>query len=73
MMHADTADVVEIAPFSDAYFKVLERLPELTDYVTEFGEVLIAGKSLSIQFADGGEEILSPLRLSRLEQGFKGK
>jgi Ca-activated chloride channel family protein len=73
MMHADSVDVIEIAPFSDAYFKVLERIPELTEYVTEFGEVLVAGETVSIKFADGGEEVISPLRLSRLEQGFRGK
>ncbi len=73
MMHADSADVIEIEPFSDAYFKLLERIPELTEYVTEFGEVLVAGNQVSIKIAAGGEESLSPLRLSRLEEAFRGK
>jgi len=73
MMHADSADVVEIEPFSDAYFKLLQRIPELTEYVTEFGEVVVAGKQVSIKIASGGEESLSPLRLTRLEEAFRGK
>ncbi len=72
MAHRDSLEVIEIEQFSDTYFKVLERLPELEEYVREFGAVLVAGKDVSIRIADGGEELLSPLRLGRLVRGFRG-
>jgi Ca-activated chloride channel family protein len=73
LRHADTLDVVEIAPFSDAYFKVLDQLPELRAYVTEFDQVLVTGEELSIKFADGGSESLSPLRIGQLVKRFRGR
>ena len=73
MAHNDSLEVVEIQQFSDAYFKVLERLPELEGYLTEFGEVLIAGADVSIKIGDGGEEVLSPLRIGRLARAFRGR
>jgi Ca-activated chloride channel family protein len=73
LMHADTLDIVEIAAFSDAYFKVLEQLPELRAYVTEFDQVLVAGEELSIKFSDDGSERLSPLRIGQLVKGFRGR
>jgi Ca-activated chloride channel family protein len=73
LRHADTLDIVEIAPFSDAYFKVLEQLPELRAYVTEFDRVLVTGEDLSIKFAEGGSERLSPLRIGQLVKGFRGR
>ena len=72
MAHSDSLEVVEIEQFSDAYFKVLERLPELEAYLRELGEVLVAGVDVSIKIGGGGEDILSPLRISRLVRGFRG-
>ncbi len=73
MAHHDSLEVVEIEQFSEAYFKVLERLPELENYVKEFGEVLVAGDAMSIKIADSGEERLSPLRIGQLMRGFRGR
>ena len=73
MAHRDSLEVIEIEQFSDAYFKVLERLPELEGYITEFGEVLVAGVNVSIKIGDGGETVLSPLRISRLSTAFRGR
>jgi uncharacterized protein YegL len=73
MAHNDSLEIVEIEQFSDAYFKVLERLPELEGYLKEFGEVLIAGVEVSIKIGEGGEDILSPLRISRLATAFRGR
>ena len=73
MAHNDSLEVVEIEQFSDAYFKVLERLPELEGYLKEFGEVLVAGVEVSIKIGVGGEELLSPLRISRLAAAFRGR
>ena len=73
MAHNDSLEVLEVEQFSDAYFKVLERLPELEGYLKEFGEVLVAGVEVSIKIGGGGESVLSPLRISRLTTAFRGR
>ena len=72
MAHSDSLELVEIEQFSDAYFKVLERLPELEHYVKEFGQVLVAGAELSIRIGDEGDERISPLRMGQVVRGFRG-
>ncbi len=73
MAHNDSLEVLEIEQFSDAYFEVLERLPELEGYLKEFGEVLVAGVEVSIKIGGGGESVLSPLRISTLTTAFRGR
>ncbi len=72
-MHGDSLSVVELAPFSHAYFEVLKRLPELERYFKKFDEVLVAGESVSIKVTDGGAERLSPLKLATLVKEFRGR
>lgn len=73
MAHNDSSEVVEVEQFSDAYFEILERLPELEPYVKEFGAVLVAGVGMSIKIGDSGEEMLSPLRIGKLAAAFRGR
>ncbi|MFQ5702427.1 MAG: VIT domain-containing protein [Gemmatimonadales bacterium] len=72
MNHADSLQVTVVAPYSDAYFRVLDRIPELQRYFSEFNAVLVAGRGLSIKVAAGGTEKLSPLALRRLVEAFRG-
>lgn len=71
LRHNDSLRTLDIAPFSDAYFAVLERLPEIRPYVVELPRVLVAGERLSIRIAAGGEEQLSVGELSRLVREFR--
>jgi hypothetical protein len=73
LMHADTALTVTIAPFSEAYFAVLQALPELERYVTELGAVVVAGERLSIRFGEGGTDRVSASGLRRLVREFRGR
>jgi len=59
LRHADSLDVVTIAPFSPAYFEVLRQLPELTPIVQRFERVVIAGRAVSIRFDAGGRTSVS--------------
>ena len=52
--------------------KLLERLPELERYISEFGAVLVTGIELSIKIGDSGENRISPLRIGQLVKGFRG-
>ena len=73
MWHADSLPVVRIAPFSDAYFAVLERLPELVPYWKEMDHVLVSGRRVSIQLDRDGLAALSDARLARLARDFRGR
>jgi Ca-activated chloride channel family protein len=73
MMHADTMEVVEIEEFSDAYFLLLQRAPELEPYFKELGQVLVAGAQLSIKVSDAGLTRMTPLEVGRLLRRFRGR
>ena len=69
--HAGTARVVEIAPFSAAYFAVLSRLPELRPYWTTFESVTVAGGRVSIRVAPAGRTTLDDQALRALTSDFR--
>jgi Ca-activated chloride channel family protein len=54
LRHADSLRVVTIAPFSPAYFAVLQALPELKPIVQRFDRVQVAGRAVTIRFDAGG-------------------
>jgi Ca-activated chloride channel homolog len=73
LWHADSIAVVHIAPFTDAYFAVLARLPELMPYWKEMDHVLVSGRRTSIQLDPDGLATLSDARLDRLARDFRGR
>ena len=58
MSRGDSVRTIVIEPFSDAYFTLLQRLPELTAYVRAFEQVQVAGVRVSLRFAPGGRRSL---------------
>ncbi|HUG38863.1 MAG TPA: VIT domain-containing protein [Longimicrobiales bacterium] len=70
---ADSARVVRIESFSDAYFALLREAPELRPIVTQLGAVRIAGAGVALEFGDAGESTLSPDRARRLVAEFRGR
>jgi Ca-activated chloride channel family protein len=73
LRHADSVQTVRIELYSAAYFAVLEALPELKAYVSEFGDVVIAGERLSVHIGDGGASSFSASGLRRLVREFRGQ
>jgi Ca-activated chloride channel family protein len=73
MQHADSLRTVEIAPYGEAYFALLQLAPELEPYLSEFQQVLIAGERVSIRIADGGLETMSTRELERLVREFRAR
>jgi hypothetical protein len=55
----DSDDVIDVAPFSRAYFDLLDAIPELKLYVQEFSQLEIQGRTLRIRFSSGGVPTLS--------------
>jgi hypothetical protein len=54
-----TATVLRVKPFSDAYFKLIEMLPELREPFSVGERVIVAGRSMAIELTPLGEENLT--------------
>jgi Ca-activated chloride channel family protein len=73
LQHDAGTRIVRIAAFSDAYFAVLEALPELKPYVTEFGSVIVSGDQVAIHIGDAGADRLSGQAVQRLVHEFRAR
>ncbi|MBI4545387.1 MAG: VWA domain-containing protein [Gemmatimonadetes bacterium] len=72
LRHNVSLRVVEIEPFSDAYFRLLRLAPELQLYWSSFERVLVAGSRVSIRVAPGGAGRLPEPELQRIVREFRG-
>jgi Ca-activated chloride channel family protein len=69
--HSDQSRVVAVEPFSAASFKLLEKLPELTPYLSAFDAVIVRGRDVSIRVAPGGRSTLAATELDALVRDFR--
>jgi len=69
--HGDSTRTVSVRPFSEAYFAVLQVLPELREYASEFSQVLVTGERVSVRIADDGADRISDSDLARLVREFR--
>ena len=51
--------VLQVKPFSDAYFKLIEMLPDLREPFSIGERVIVAGRSMAIELSPSGEERLT--------------
>ncbi|HVS60007.1 MAG TPA: VIT domain-containing protein [Gemmatimonadaceae bacterium] len=51
--------VLQVKPFSDAYFKLIEMLPDLREPFSVGERVIVAGRSMAIELTPSGEERLT--------------
>ena len=54
-----TGTVLQVKPFSDAYFKLLEMLPDLREPFSVGERVIVAGRSMAIELTASGKERLT--------------
>ncbi len=69
--HGDSLHVVSIAPYSDAYFALLQTLPDLREAAALEPAVLVAGRHASIKIGAGGKTRWLPGELERLVREFR--
>ena len=69
--HNDQSRIVAVEPFSEASFKLLEKMPELTPYLSAFDAVIVRGRDVSIRVATGGRSTLSAAELDTLVRDFR--
>jgi len=65
------AGVVTIEPFSEAYFGLLTRLPEVEPYWSAFDRVTVMGRDVAIRVAPGGRTRMGEAELDRLVRSFR--
>ena len=51
--------VLQVKPFSDAYFKLIEMLPDLREPFSVGERVIVAGRGMAIELSPSGEERLT--------------
>ena len=66
----ESDDVLEVAPFSPAYFDILERIPELKPFAQELAQLEIQGGRIRIRIVDGGAAELSRAQLVEVRHAF---
>jgi Ca-activated chloride channel family protein len=54
-----TGTVLQVKPFSDAYFKLLEMLPDLREPFSVGERLIVAGRSVAIELTASGKESLT--------------
>jgi Ca-activated chloride channel family protein len=63
-------EVVELAPFSDAYFELLRRVPEIGAFFALGERVIIAGDGVTLRLTPEGLTKWEPEKLSMVLRGF---
>jgi Ca-activated chloride channel family protein len=51
--------VLQVKPFSDAYFKLIEMIPDLREPLSVGERVIVAGRSMAIELTSSGKERLT--------------
>lgn len=67
----DSVPTVRVAPFSDAYFALLSRLPELVEPARLGQAVLVAGRRVSVEIQVGGKTTWADGELAALVRAFR--
>jgi len=70
--HAGTVQVVDVAPFSPAWFALTRALPEIVPWLSAGESVLVAGKRVSIRVGPKGIEEWKAGQLEKVTRDFRG-
>jgi hypothetical protein len=70
--HKPDARTIRIAPYSEAYFALLDTLPELRAIWSVFDVSVVAGERVSLQVAEGGETSLTAAERTTIVRDFRG-
>jgi len=57
--YKNTGTVLQVKPFSEAYFKLIEMVPDLREAFSVGERVIVAGRSMAIELISSGKDNLS--------------
>lgn len=63
----DSTKVVRIKSFSDAYFRIMEAIPELREVFALGDKVIVAGRDIAIEIGTNGTESMSDSDIKRIQ------
>ena len=66
----DSTKVVKIKSFSNAYFELMDAIPELRDVFALGDKVKVTGRSVSIEIGETGMESISSAELERIRSAW---
>ena len=64
---SDSLKVIKIRAFSEAWFKLIEAIPELKEVFALGDKVLVAGRETAIETSPDGKETLSDSELRTIQ------
>ena len=70
MARRDSTQVVKVRAFSEAYFKLIDAIPELRDVFAIGDKVVVAGKGIAIEIGDDGMSTIDATRLRQVQDGW---
>jgi hypothetical protein len=70
LRRAEPAKTVKVKSFSEAYFKLIEAIPELKEIFALGDKVVVTGKEVAIEIGPIGAETLSDSELKRIQSGW---
>ncbi len=70
--HTDSLEIVDVAPFSPAWFALTRALPEVVPLLAAGEEVLVSGRRISVRTTASGLREWPAGRLDRLVREFRG-
>jgi Ca-activated chloride channel family protein len=66
----EPTSIVKVKAFSEAYFKIMEQIPELREIFALGDKVLASGRDVSIEIGSDGMETISDAELRRVQSGW---
>ena len=68
----DSLKVVDVAPYSDAYFALVRALPEIAPYLAVGDQLIVAGRRASVKITAAGRTGWQVGQLEELVRAFRG-
>ncbi|MEO8192349.1 MAG: VIT domain-containing protein [Gemmatimonadales bacterium] len=70
LQRSDSTKTVKVRAFSEAYFKLIDLIPELREVFALGDKVVVAGDDIAIEIGTSGTETLSESELRRVQSGW---
>ncbi len=72
MTFDDSLQVIELAPYSEAYFELARRLPAIREYLALGDQLIIAGDGVVLKLVADGATEWDSQSLRAVLNGFQG-
>jgi hypothetical protein len=67
---SDSARMVKVKPFSEAYFRLIDAIPELRDVFALGERVIVAAHGLAVEVTDNGSATISDSDLKAIQSSW---